>query len=70
MGNIGLPQLLILLAIVLLVFGTKRVRSLGSDLGGAIREFRKGVGEDAESGKSNADGSSSAAADDKTPGKD
>lgn len=44
-GNIGWVQLLILLLIVLLIFGTKRVRHLGRDLGGAIRDFRKGVGE-------------------------
>lgn len=45
-GNIGPIQLLIILVIVLLIFGTKRIRSLGSDLGGAIKEFRKGMGED------------------------
>ncbi|MGY6588308.1 MAG: twin-arginine translocase TatA/TatE family subunit [Wenzhouxiangella sp.] len=70
MGNIGLPQLLILLAIVLLVFGTKRVRSLGSDLGGAIREFRKGVGEDSDASKSEADKSDATSADDNKPAKD
>lgn len=45
MPNIGPVQLIIILLIVLLVFGTKRIRTLGSDLGGAIREFRKGVGD-------------------------
>lgn len=45
-GNIGPIQLLIILVIVLLIFGTKRIRSLGSDLGSAIKEFRKGIGED------------------------
>jgi sec-independent protein translocase protein TatA len=44
--GISWVQLLIILVIVLLVFGTKRVRTLGSDLGGAIREFRKGVSDD------------------------
>ncbi len=44
--GISWVQLLIVLVIVLLVFGTKRVRTLGSDLGGAIREFRKGVSDD------------------------
>lgn len=44
-GNISWPQILIILVIVLLIFGTKRIRNIGSDLGGAIREFRKGVGE-------------------------
>jgi sec-independent protein translocase protein TatA len=42
-GNISLPQILIILLIVLLIFGTKRIRNIGSDLGGAIREFRRGV---------------------------
>jgi sec-independent protein translocase protein TatA len=43
LGGISVPQLLIVLAIVLLVFGTKRMTSLGSDLGGAIRGFRKAM---------------------------
>ncbi len=51
-GNIGPIQLLIILLIVLLIFGTKRIRSLGSDLGGAIKEFRKGMGEDGSSNQS------------------
>lgn len=46
-GGISLWQLLILLVIVVLLFGTKRLRSLGSDLSGAIHDFRKGLsGED------------------------
>lgn len=45
-GNISLPQILIILLIVLLIFGTKRIRNIGSDLGGAIREFRQGVRDD------------------------
>ncbi len=46
--NISAVQLIILLAIVLLVFGTKRLRNLGSDLGTAIRGFRKGMSEEDE----------------------
>lgn len=46
--NISITQLVILLAIVLLVFGTKRLRNLGSDLGTAIRGFRKGMNEEDE----------------------
>lgn len=44
-------QLLIILAIVLLVFGTKRVRNLGGDLGGAIKGFKSAMkeGDDAQS---------------------
>jgi len=48
MGGIGTWQLLILLLIVVLVFGTKRLRSIGSDLGGAIKGFRKGIEEEPE----------------------
>jgi len=41
-------QVLILLLVVLLVFGTKKIRNLGSDLGGAVRDFRKGIRESDE----------------------
>ena len=51
MGGIGVWQLLILLLIVVLVFGTKRLRSIGSDLGGAIKGFRKGLEEEPEAGE-------------------
>ena len=44
-GNIGVPQLIILLVVVMLVFGTKKIRSLGGDLGSAIRDFRTGMNE-------------------------
>lgn len=50
-------QLLVILLIVLLIFGTKRIRNIGSDLGGAIREFRKGVDDKDESGSDPSDGS-------------
>lgn len=41
-------QLLIVLVIVLLLFGTKRMRNLGSDLGSAIKGFRSAVNEGKE----------------------
>ncbi len=41
--GISIWQLLIVLAIVLLLFGTKRLRSLGGDLGGAIRNFKQSM---------------------------
>lgn len=41
--GISIPQLLILLVIVLLLFGTRRLRNLGSDLGSAIKGFRSAV---------------------------
>jgi sec-independent protein translocase protein TatA len=40
-GNIGLPELLIILAIALLVFGPKKLPEVGKSLGRAIREFRR-----------------------------
>ena len=40
LGGISIWQLLIILVIVLLLFGTKRLKNVGSDLGGAIRSFR------------------------------
>jgi len=46
LGNIGPWQLVILLAIVLLVFGSKKIRNLGGDLGAALRGFKKGLNED------------------------
>lgn len=48
LGGINLTQLLVILAIVLVVFGTKRVKSLGSDLGGAIKGFRNAMDADGE----------------------
>lgn len=42
-GGISIWQLLIILVIVLLLFGTKRLRNLGSDLGNAVKGFRKAV---------------------------
>ena len=45
LGGISIWQLLIVLAIVLLVFGTKRVRNLGGDLGGAIKGFKSAMNE-------------------------
>ncbi len=42
-GGFGLTELLVILAIVLLIFGPKRLKSLGSDLGSAIKGFRTAV---------------------------
>jgi sec-independent protein translocase protein TatA len=46
--DIGAPELLIVLLIVVVVFGVGRVGKLGGELGSAIREFRRGVGGDKE----------------------
>lgn len=45
-GGISIWQLLIVLLIVILLFGTKKLRNIGSDVGGAIKTFRKSMKED------------------------
>ena len=40
---VGWKELLVVLVIVLLIFGTKRLKNIGSDLGDAVRGFKKGV---------------------------
>ena len=42
-GGISIWQLLIVLVIVLLLFGTKRLKNIGSDLGGAVKGFKKSM---------------------------
>lgn len=57
--GIGFKELVVILVIVLVLFGAKRLRSIGTDLGGAIKGFRKAVkeGEDiAEETKDDAKG--------------
>jgi sec-independent protein translocase protein TatA len=51
MGGISIWQLLIIAVIVLLLFGTKKLRNLGSDLGSAVKGFKKAVGDDASDEK-------------------
>jgi sec-independent protein translocase protein TatA len=46
--SIGLPELLIILVIILLLFGVGRVSQVGKELGSAISSFRKGLSEDSE----------------------
>lgn len=48
MGTFSIWHWLIILAIVLLLFGTKRLKNLGSDLGGAIKGFKSAVREESE----------------------
>ena len=49
--GISVTQLLIILAIIIVLFGTKRLRNLGSDLGGAIKGFKSAVKEGEEDKK-------------------
>jgi sec-independent protein translocase protein TatA len=46
LGGISIWQLLIVLAIVIMLFGTKRLRTLGSDLGSAVKGFKKSMQEE------------------------
>ncbi len=46
LGGISIWQLAIVLLIVVLIFGTKRLKSIGSDLGGAVKGFKKSMGND------------------------
>lgn len=46
LGGISIWQLLIVLVIVVMIFGTKRLRNLGSDLGSAVKGFKKGLTEE------------------------
>jgi sec-independent protein translocase protein TatA len=43
--GIGMKELLVILAIALLVFGAKKLKTIGSDLGGAVRGFKKAMSE-------------------------
>jgi sec-independent protein translocase protein TatA len=43
MGSLSIWHWLIVLVIVLLVFGTKKLRNIGEDLGGAVRGFKEGM---------------------------
>ena len=48
MMGFGWQELLIIAVIVALVFGTKKLRNIGSDLGGAVKGFKDSVGSDSK----------------------
>ena len=66
-ANIGPVQLLIVLVIVLAIFGTKRLRTLGSDLGSAVKGFRSAVSEADKETNEQIDDQSKDASFDSTP---
>jgi sec-independent protein translocase protein TatA len=45
MGGMGMKELVIILLVVLVVFGAKKLRTVGSDLGAAVRGFKKSMNE-------------------------
>ena len=48
MGSVSIWHWLIVLVIVMLVFGTKKLRNIGEDLGGAVKGFKQGIKDGAE----------------------
>lgn len=48
LSGISIWNLLIVLLIVVMIFGTKKLRNMGGDLGGAIRSFKKAMNDDGE----------------------
>jgi sec-independent protein translocase protein TatA len=65
MGSFSIWHWLIVLVIVMLVFGTKKLRNMGSDLGGAVKGFKDGMKE----GAASAGAEQSAASSPAEPGK-
>ena len=49
MGSFSIWHWLIVLVIVMMVFGTKKLRNMGQDLGGAVKGFKDGIKEGSES---------------------
>ena len=45
MGNLGFPELLVIMVLILLVFGAKRLPEIGASFGKGIREFKKSINE-------------------------
>ncbi len=65
-SGFSLGHLLVVLVIVLLVFGTKRLKNLGSDLGGAIKGFKNAISDDKDK-DADADSAKRVAAETPTP---
>jgi sec-independent protein translocase protein TatA len=55
MGSLSIWHWLIVLLIVALVFGTKKLRNIGSDLGGAVKGFKEGMKESETSSSTDAE---------------
>lgn len=51
MGSLSIWHWLIVLLVVVLIFGTKKLRNMGSDLGGAVKGFKEGMRTDEEAAK-------------------
>jgi sec-independent protein translocase protein TatA len=51
MGSMSIWHWLIVLAVVVLIFGTKKLRNVGQDLGGAVKGFKEGMKDESNSAK-------------------
>jgi len=58
MGSISIWHWLIVLLVIVLIFGTKKLRNIGADLGNAVRGFKEGVRSEDDRPQSNAEPSS------------
>lgn len=70
LGGISIWQLLIILAIVIMIFGTKRLKTIGSDLGGAIKGFKKSMADEEQGADKQLDDQSEIGASDTVVKKD
>ena len=72
LGGISVWQLLIVLVIVVLIFGTKKLKNMGGDIGGAVKNFKSAMGvedkdkAEADAGASTEEGDTSEEIDSKT----
>jgi len=64
LGGISIWQLLIVLVIVALIFGTKKLRGIGGDLGGAVKGFKKAMNDEAKAAEEEAGTTESVTAED------
>lgn len=55
MGSFSIGHWIVVLLIVVLIFGTKKLRNMGGDIGGAVKEFKKGLADNEEAPKLEAD---------------
>lgn len=51
MGSFSIMHWVVALLVIVLLFGTKKLRNVGEDLGGAVRGFKKGMGEENKGGE-------------------
>ncbi len=56
MGSLSIWHWLIVLLVVMWIFGTKKLRNIGSDLGGAVTDFREGMSSENETAKQTKEG--------------